>query len=296
MNATPPRNPMWHRIAALILAMPCAALAQADSAFSVPVEVTSQGVTMRATFFVAAGPGPHATMVVLKGFPGGNQNDFARFMQSRGFNAVAMNFRGQGESEGTYDVAGTARDAAAFVAFLKSDSVRRTLRIDPRRIVLSGQSAGSFATLSAAAVDESIQCVSLTVPFNWALPLLDARGNPVVQSAMAAQVNAIAARSPRAVRVDSMFVRRSLDAVDSIDLRRAAARLKGRRILMIGAGRDATAPMPLHFDPVRDSLRLAPNAVRDTTFDDAHNLNASVPVVYDLLADWALRCTTATRR
>ncbi len=278
-------------LATLLLVVPVTVVAQSDSAFSVPLEVKSNGVTMRATLFVAAGPGPHATHVTLKGFPDGNTNAFQKFLQSRNVNAIALNFRGQHDSDGTYDVAGTAVDAATLIAFLRSDSARRAFRIDPRRIVVSGQSAGSYATLATAASDQSIRCVSLTVPFNWALPLLDMRRSPIIRSAMANTLNSIVNRTPPVVRLDTAFVSRSIDMAESFDLRSVAPRLKGRNVLMIGARRDGTAPMALHFNPVRDSLKKTASVVRDTTFDDTHELSASLPALYEFSAAWIGECT-----
>ena len=275
----------------LVLVAPLAADAQADSAWSVPLEVKSQGVTMRATLFVASGPGPHATIVALKGFPGDNGFSFPKFLQSRGFNAIALNFRGQHDSDGTYDVAGTPADAAAMIAFLRSDSARRAFRIDPHRVVVSGSSAGSFAALTAVANDESIRCLSLIVPFNWAIPLLDMRRNPVVRTAMTAQLQSIANRNPAAVRLDSNFASRTVDMADSLDLRTVATRLKGRNVLMVGAQRDATAPLEVHFNPVRDSLKTAQAMVRDTILDDTHNLPSTLQTLFGLIADWAQSCS-----
>jgi cephalosporin-C deacetylase-like acetyl esterase len=275
----------------MVLAAPLAADAQADSAWSVPVEVKSQGVTMRATLFVAAGPGPHGTLVALKGFPGDNGFSFPKFMQSRGFNAIALNFRGQHDSDGTYDVAGTPADAAAMIAFLRSDSARRAFRIDPKRVVVSGSSAGSFAALSTVANDESIRCLTLIVPFNWAIPLLDMRRNPIVRTAMTAQLQSIANRNTAAVRLDSNFASRSVDMADSLDLRTVATRLKGRNVLMVGAQRDATAPLEGHFNPVRDSLKIAQATVRDTIFDDTHYLSSTIPALFEMVAGWMHDCT-----
>jgi alpha/beta superfamily hydrolase len=287
----PAMNPIKPLAAALLIALPHATLAQADTAFSVLLEVKSQGVTMRAPLFVAAGPGPHPTLITFKGFPGGNSSALSRFMQDRGINSVILNFRGQYESDGTYDVAGTALDAAAFVAFLKSDSAVRAFRIDPRRIAISGQSAGSFAALSATANDATIRCSSLVVPFNWAVPLLDMRRSPLVRSAMVAQLNTIAARNTEAVRLDSAFASRSVDIAEQLDLRTAAMKLQGRQMLLVGAKKDATAPLALHFNPVLDSLRKGQAVVRDTTFDDDHNLTGSRDEFFTLQADWIRSCT-----
>ena len=273
----------------LTLAVPLAANAQADTAFSVPIEVKSQGVTLRAILHVAAGPGPHATFVVLKGFPGGRSQAFPAFMQAKGFNAISPNFRGQLDSDGTYDVAGTAADVAAIVDYLRSDSAQRAFRIDSRRIAIAGTSAGSFAALSAGAADESVRCVALVVPFNWAIPLLEMRNNALVRAAMVGQLQSMTSGSS-AVRLDTSFVSRTIDAAEVVDLRSAATRLQGHDVLMIGAQRDQTAPLDTHFTPVRDALRAAQATVRDTILDDTHNLPATTQTVFELTATWLRGC------
>lgn len=273
----------------LTLVVPLAANAQADTAFSVPIEVKSQGVTLRAILHVAAGPGPHATFVVLKGFPGGRSQAFPAFMQAKGFNAISPNFRGQLDSDGTYDVAGTAADVAAIVDYLRSDSAQRAFRIDPRRIAIAGTSAGSYAALSAGAADEWVRCVALVVPFNWAIPLLEMRNNPLVRAAMVGQLQSMTSGSS-AVRLDTSFVSRTIDAAEVVDLRSAATRLQGHDVLMIGAQRDQTAPLDTHFTPVRDALRAAQATVRDTILDDTHNLPATTQTVFELTATWLRGC------
>ena len=273
----------------LTLVVPLGANAQADTAFSVPIEVKSQGVTLRAILHVAAGPGPHATFVVLKGFPGGRSQAFPAFMQAKGFNAISPNFRGQLDSDGTYDVAGTAADVAAIVDYLRSDSAQRAFRIDPRRIAIAGTSAGSYAALSAGAADESVRCVALVVPFNWAIPLLEMRNNPLVRAAMVGQLQSMTSGSS-AVRLDTSFVSRTIDAAEVVDLRSAATRLQGHDVLMIGAQRDQTAPLDTHFTPVRDALRAAQATVRDTILDDTHNLPATTQTVFELTATWLRGC------
>jgi alpha/beta superfamily hydrolase len=279
------------RLAAVaVLVVPATLLAQADSMFSAPIEVKSHGVTMRATLFVAAGPGPHATLVSLKGFPGGNSTTLQAFLQSKGFNAIAINFRGQQESDGTYDVTGTPADAAAFISFLRSDSAQRRFRIDPRRIGVSGTGAGSFGALTTAANDESIRCLALVVPYNFAVTLLPLRDNPVARAAMAAQLQPMIHATPPPVRLDSGFVNRTVDAAASLDLRPVAMRLPGRSVLMIGAAQDATAPLNTHFYPVRDGLKSARATVRDTVLDDTHNLPASGATVFELVAGWFGQC------
>ncbi|HEX6316101.1 MAG TPA: CocE/NonD family hydrolase [Gemmatimonadaceae bacterium] len=247
-------------------------------------------MTLRATLFVAQGPGPHPTLVSLKGFPGSGSTEFPRYLQSKGFNAVAMNFRGQLASDGTYDIGGTPDDATALIAYLRSDSARRAFRIDPQRIAISGTSAGSFGALSAAARDPSLRCVALIVPFNWTVTLVSMRDNPLLRTAMTTQVEAIGKWPDPPVRLDSAFATRTLANAESYDLRAVAPRLGGRSVFLIGARYDSTARLATHFEPVRDSLRVAKAMVRDTILDDNHNLTGTGERVFDVMAAWMGSC------
>ena len=157
------------------------------------------------------------------------------------------------------------------------------------RIAIAGTSAGSFAALSAGAADESVRCVALVVPFNWAIPLLEMRNNALVRAAMVGQLQSMTSGSS-AVRLDTSFVSRTIDAAEVVDLRSAATRLQGHDVLMIGAQRDQTAPLDTHFTPVRDALRAAQATVRDTILDDTHNLPATTQTVFELTATWLRGC------
>ena len=263
---------------------------RADTAFTSPIEVSSGGATLRATMHVAAGSGPRATVVSIKGFPGNNSQDFPKFMQSKGFNGIAMNLRGQLESDGEYTVGGSPADVAAVVALLRGDQARRTFNVDPDRIIIVGTSAGSYAALRAAAGDASIKCVALIVPFNWMLAGVSGRSDAGRQGLEAA-AQGIKQQSLPPVRLSDTFVPALVDSAEAFDLRKAAAGVTRHKVLMVGARQDATAPLAAHFEPVLSVLRSANAAVRDTIVDDSHNLPNTIPAVFDLFARWATDCT-----
>lgn len=262
---------------------------RADTAFIAPIEVSSGGATLRATMHVASGSGLRPTVVSIKGFPGNDSQDFPRFMQSKGFNAVAMNLRGQLESDGQYTVGGSPSDVAAVVAYLRGDFARRTFNVDPGRIIIVGTSAGSFAALRAAAGDPSNKCVALIVPFNWMLAGVSARSDAGRQGLEAA-AQRIKQQSPPPVRLSDTFVPTLVDSAETFDLRQAAAGLTRHNVLMVGARQDATAPLSTHFEPVLSALRNARAVVRDTIVDDSHNLPNTIPAVFDLFARWSTDC------
>lgn len=277
----------------LVWSLPVEGTAQgaADSAFMAAVEIANNGGVMRANVYVAAGPGPHQTVVVLKGFPGSNSPAVPLFLQFAGFNAVDVNFHGQLASDGLYTIGGTAADALAVIAFLRGDSARRVYRVDPGRVAIMATSAGSFAGLTATAEDPGIRCLALVVPFNWAIVGTAARTNAAMRSNLDAQAQQLAARVPPPVRLAPAFVATLVDSATSFDLRQAAARLSGRSVLMIGAQQDATAPIDSHFAPVVSALRRLPSAtVRDTIVDDGHYLTATGNQLLGLVTRWLPDC------
>lgn len=284
-----------HILTAAILLLPALATAglaqataRADTAFTTPIKISSGGATLRATMHVGAGSSPRPTVVSIKGFPGNNSQEFPQYMQSKGFNAVAMNLRGQLESDGQYTVGGSPSDAAAVVDYLRRN--RHEFGVDPDRIILVGTSAGSFAALRTAATDTSIRCVALIVPFNWMLAGVSARTDAGRQGLEAA-AQRIAQQAPPPVRLSSTFVSTLIDSAETFDLRKAAEGLNRHNVLMVGAKQDATAPLSTHFTPVVSVLRSARGAVvRDTILDDSHNLPNSLPAAFDLVARWATEC------
>ena len=59
------------------------------------VRYSTGGVEVPARWFIAAGPEPHPTMLLLHGFPGTELNlDLARAVQRAGWNVMAIHYRG----------------------------------------------------------------------------------------------------------------------------------------------------------------------------------------------------------
>lgn len=261
--------------------------ARTDTAFVAPIEFQSAGITLRGSIHVAAGAGPHHTVVRLQGFPGVNETGLEKFLQSEGINGVSIHFRGQLTSDGSYLIANTAEDASAAVAFLRSDEVRRRFRIDAHRISLLGASAGTWAALSATAADPTLGCVAAIVPFNWGVAGKAARTDSLLRRRFDATVASLASSAQGPVRPHPDFVKILLEEAEQYDLRTPASALGGRAVYLVGARNDQTAPLGEHFDPLRQVLQAAPGAaLRDTIFDDSHNLPNSVAPVFAGIARW----------
>lgn len=81
-------------------------------------------------------------------------------LNDRGITALSFNFRGVGNSEGTYGGGkGEVEDARGAVSFLASWP-----NVDPARIGIVGYSFGANVAISAAAADETIAAVAAISP------------------------------------------------------------------------------------------------------------------------------------
>lgn len=114
-------------------------------------------VSLNAVAYLAAGAGPHPTLVLLHGLPGNEKNlDLAQAVRRAGWNVVTPNYRGSWGSPGTFRFAGNLEDARAVLAYLRDPPHAQALGIDTRCIVLGGHSMGGWVTAMTAERDSAL--------------------------------------------------------------------------------------------------------------------------------------------
>jgi pimeloyl-ACP methyl ester carboxylesterase len=134
---------------------------------SAQVLVPSHGSGMNALFYLAAGAGPHPTLVLLHGFPGNEQNlDLAQAIRRAGWNVLTLHYRGSWGSPGVFSIAHVLEDADAAVNFVRRPDNADKFGIDTHRIVLGGHSMGGFATAAHARHDQGLLGVVLIDAWN----------------------------------------------------------------------------------------------------------------------------------
>jgi pimeloyl-ACP methyl ester carboxylesterase len=106
---------------------------------------------MNALLFVAAGKGPHPTVILMHGLPGNERNlDLAQAIRRAGWDVLTFTYRGAWGSAGDFSISDAMDDAQAALDFARSDAGAK-LGIDTRHIVLAGHSmGGSTAAMTAA--------------------------------------------------------------------------------------------------------------------------------------------------
>ncbi len=129
----------------------------AHPARSESLDIPTDGVKVNGLAYVAAGPGPHPTLVIAHGWPGNEKNtDIAQAVRRAGWNTVLFDYRGNWGSPGAFHFAQVPADTAAVVAYLRTPAVAKSLNIDPDRIALAGHSMGAWAAVLTAANDPKI--------------------------------------------------------------------------------------------------------------------------------------------
>ncbi|OYX78102.1 MAG: alpha/beta hydrolase [Sphingomonadales bacterium 32-65-25] len=153
----------------LALAAAAPALAQTGPLFTDPpatasprarmevLHIPSGGVEINGVAYLAAGPGPHPTIVICHGWPGNEKNlDLAQALRRAGWNAITFNYRGAWGSPGAFRFGQNPEDAKAVLAMLRKPEVAAKLGIDTRRIVLAGHSMGGWVTGMVASEDQAL--------------------------------------------------------------------------------------------------------------------------------------------
>ena len=116
------------------------------------LHIPSGGVAINGVAYVAAGKGPHPTLVLLHGLPGNEKNlDLAQAVRRAGWTVITFNYRGSWGSPGLYSFVHTGEDADAVLDFVHRPEVIAKLGIDPARIVIGGHSLGGWVTARTAA-------------------------------------------------------------------------------------------------------------------------------------------------
>jgi len=121
------------------------------------LHIPTGGVKIIGVAYIAAGPGPHPTFVLMHGLPGIEKNlDLAQAVRRAGWNAITFNYRGSWGSPGTYSFAQNLQDADAVLAFLRDPANAKALNVDPHRIALGGHSMGGWVAVETTAHDKDL--------------------------------------------------------------------------------------------------------------------------------------------
>ena len=141
-----------------------------DKAFPAKMEVPdipSHGARLYALIYIAAGQGPHPTVLLMHGFPGNEQNmDLAQSMRRAGWNVAVPHYRGSWGSSGAFSFSNAIEDTQAALDFLRDPENAKKYGVDTKKIVLIGHSMGGFMVAYTGAHNPDVYAVGLISAWN----------------------------------------------------------------------------------------------------------------------------------
>jgi acetyl esterase/lipase len=196
---------------------------------------------MNGVLYVAAGKGPHPTLLLLHGLPGNEQNlDLAQAVRRAGWNVLTLHYRGAWGSGGAFSFGHALEDVHAALAWLRDPRHAEPGRVDVARIAVAGHSMGGWLAALAGAADQRVLGVAMISAWNLgafakACKADGARGRASFEQDMAQNRESLAGCTPQGLAEDAFA------HADEWDFRGCAARLAARPLLLVSS-QDGNGP------------------------------------------------------
>lgn len=262
-----------------------------DAAFPasvVELQIPVGGERLPGHIYLAAGPGPHPTVVFLHGFPGNEKNlDIAQALRRMGFNSLFFHYRGAWGATGAYRIAQLPEDALAVLAYLRDPAHREALRIDEAALSLLGHSLGGFTALAAGARDEQLACVMALSPANpglWRAGL--ARPDDPTVARLSAYADSLFML--RGLSGESMFAELAALPDSALNTETFGPGLAGKQVLLVVGAEDSVTPAATMFEPVAAAYRGVPGlSLTAEVISGDHSFSWSRLALSRLVLGWA---------
>jgi uncharacterized protein len=130
-------------------------------------DIISHGARLNAIIYLAAGSGPHGTVLLMHGFPGNEQNlDLAYVIRRAGWNVLFPHYRGSWGSAGNFSFTNALEDTQATLEFARDPANVKKYRIDAKKIVLVGHSMGGLMVSYTGAHNPDVAGVVMISAWN----------------------------------------------------------------------------------------------------------------------------------
>ena len=250
-----------------------------DAAHPATIEemrLTSHGAVVNGVFYLAAGAGPHPTVLLLHGFPGYEQNmDLAQSLRRAGWNVLTFHYRGDWGSGGDFSFQNSLDDTEAILDWLEARENDTKYAIDPKHIVLIGHSMGGFMAMHVATHHPEVIGVVAIAPWDIGTDAVNWKEHRAeALKGFASEIGPLSGTSPEKI------VEEGLGHIGVWDLAKLAPAFKDRPFLLIWGK---------HDDP-QDALRdvLAKNDPRftATVMDTDHGFSDHRIALQSAVLEW----------
>jgi len=263
---------------ALLLSNVAFAKALSDNPASITeLTIVSHGQRMSGLAYLAAGEGPHPTVLLLHGYPGNEKNlDVAQALRSKGWNVVFFHYRGAWGSEGEFSFRNAEQDVQAVLNYLNDEKNALKLRIDRKQISVVGHSMGGHMAIAGILDNPLVKCA---VAYDGANLGANLGAN-----------NSGFINDPKTAKLwkeysDSLFMLKGWSGAKAqietkkygvaFNLVNRVNNINGRPVLFIPAN-TWVIPMELHITPLVSALKATKNSqVFYKVIEDDHSFSSS---------------------
>jgi len=255
----------------------------------VSVSFDSHGSKLRGYFSKALGDGPHPTIILLHGSPGGDRDvlGLAQEVPKAGWNALVFTYRGFYESEGISSPNNSVEDVFSAINFLRSDEIANKYSIDVNNTALAGWSYGGGIALTAAAGDPSIKYVISIAAADLSAIARMAEKNEEFRSMFIETMNDRYINGPVKGTSGEEALQELITNADKYDLVKHAGSLADKSILIIGGWNDQASTLEGHVLPLIRALQLqGAKKVDKVILDSNHSFEGKKDELANVVIKW----------
>jgi dipeptidyl aminopeptidase/acylaminoacyl peptidase len=249
----------------------------------------SQGARINGLMYLAAGSGPHPTVIFLHGYPGNERNlDLAQAVRRAGYNALFVDYRGNFGSGGTFSQAHSLEDVTALLAWVRALETIAKYQIDPKRIALVGHSFGAWLALFSVEHEPPGVCVAALAAWNAGWVGARFAGHPNERAELLAYYRDTTdtAGGPIRANPDEPIDEVTVHAPEWNYVSQASG-LNNHALLLVAATRDSPDENPERHSELAAAVRKqGGKLVRLVTFEDDHPFSSHRIALANLLVDW----------
>jgi len=255
----------------------------------IPIDFVSRGYKIQGKFYLAVGEPPFATVLLLHGFPGNEEDvlELGHRMSQCGINALTFSYRGTYQSEGTYGLQSTLEDISAAIEYLHHEGVIRKFQIDTGKLVLGGYSYGGGMALAYAATHPEIERIFSIAGSDHGEHAREYERNPAYAAMLDAMFEELKSPTGPVRFMGKAAIGELVQNPAPYDLIPNATMLANHDILLIGGWDDQFNPIEHHLLPLYRML-VAANArkVQIAACQDNHAFERSREELAAIVIRW----------
>lgn len=232
----------------------------------------SYGKRLSGFIYMAAGKGPHPTVLLLHGYPGNEKNlDLAQALRKQGWNVVFFHYRGAWGSEGEFSFRNAEQDVQVVLQYLSDKANAEALRVDRNYISTVGHSMGGHMAIAGILDNPAVKCGVALDGANLGVKGVGLINDPDTTVPWKAYSNTLFMlkgwSGEKAEQEVKAFAK-------ELDLVRRAKQINGRSVLLIDAN-TKVIPHDLHILPLYAALKEAGGNIIYKLLEDDHSFSSS---------------------